>query len=200
MTPKLIIKTLSISLYALLGTNSWVITQASEFRSQPINQKEVVVIARPYGAGKYDLLVVEQVQGKGKRKCWQEKGRNPVVIDPLLLKFDFTGSCRRSTDSNGYSVRINREDKGVDYLLRVVPSNSELCLVATHRRLLLPDITIGRTNGWKSSYLKIVLDPGWQIAKRAYGKKVLGHFYFELENENLVDPKLSCSNPQKTKI
>ena len=198
MRPKLIIKTLSIGLYALLGTNSWVIAQASEFTSQPINQKEVVVIARPYGAGKYDLLVVEQVQGK--RKCWQEKGRNPVVIDPLLLKFDFSGICRRSTDSNGYSVRINREDKGLYYLLRVVLFNSELCLVATDRRSLLPDITIGRTNGLKSSFLKIALDPGWQITKRVYGGKVLGHFYFELENENLVYPKLSCSNPQKTKI
>jgi N-acetylmuramoyl-L-alanine amidase len=198
MRPKLIIKTLSISLYALLCTLSWGIAQASQFTSQQINQKGVVVIARPYGEGKYDLLVVEQVQGK--RKCWQEKERNPVVIDPLLLKFDFTGSCRRATDSNGYSVRINGEDRGLEYLLRVVPSKSELCLVATPRSLPVPDIVIGRTNGLKSSYLKIALDPGWQITKRVFNKRALGHFYFELENENLINPKLSCSNSQKTKI
>jgi hypothetical protein len=199
MKPKLIIKTLSISLYILLGTNPWGVAQASQFTSQQINQKGVVAIARPYGEGKYDLLVIEQVQGK--KQCWQEKGRNPVIIDPLLLKFDFAGICRRATDSNGYSVRINGEDFGLEYLLRVVPSKSELCLVATPRSLPLPSIVIGRTNGLKGlSFLKIALEPGWQITKRVYGGKVLGHFYFELENENLVDPKLSCSNPQKTKI
>ncbi|MEB3249124.1 MAG: DUF3747 domain-containing protein [Merismopediaceae bacterium] len=200
MRPKLIIKTLSISLSVFLGTSYWVIAQASQFfTSQQINQQRVVVIARPYGDGKYDLVVVEQVQGK--RKCWQEKGRNPVIIDPLLLEFDYTGICRRATDSNSYSVRINGKDRGLEYLLRIVPSESELCLVATPLSSHTSGIVIGRTNGFKSlSYLKIALEPGWQITKRVYARtgKVLGHFY--LENKNLVKPNLSCSNSQNTKI
>ncbi|NJM89004.1 MAG: DUF3747 domain-containing protein [Hydrococcus sp. RU_2_2] len=150
---------------------------AATFDEQQIDQTQIIAIARPYGRGKYDLLVIEQVPGK--KQCWSESGSNPTIIDPLLLKFDFTGHCSRSTDSNGYSMRIEGRDLGLNYLLRVVESNGELLLVGTSRTSPnQADIVLGRTYGMKQGFMKIQLNPGWKFSKRSYQGKILGHVYF----------------------
>ena len=150
---------------------------AATFEEQDLDQSSVVAIARPYGQSQYDLLVIEQIPQK--QSCWQENGAKPVSVDPLLLKFDFTGICRRSTDSNGYSIRLNGEDQGLNYILRVIPREGELVLVGTNRNNPKEgEILIGRTQGMSSGFLKIVLEPGWRITKRAYKGKMLGHVYF----------------------
>jgi Protein of unknown function (DUF3747) len=147
------------------------------FDEQQIDQNQIIAIARPYGRGKYDLLVIEQIPGK--KQCWSESGSNPTLIDPLLLKFDFTGHCSRSTDSNGYSMRIEGRDLGLNYLLRVVERNGELLLVGTSRTSPnQADILLGRTYGMKQGFMKIQLNPGWKFSKRSYQGKVLGHVYF----------------------
>jgi hypothetical protein len=135
-------------------------------------------VARPYGVEttKYDLLVLQQIPNK--RQCWQTSGAAPVLVDPLLLNFDFTGICNRATDSNGYSVRIDGQDYGLDYLLRVVPKGNELALVATARTRQAPELLIGRTQGMAQGFMQIQLEPGWQLTKRTFNGKQLGHFYF----------------------
>ena len=150
--------------------------QAVDFQQQEVDQNQFVAIARPYGGNKYDLLILQQIPGK--RQCWQERGSNPVIIDPLLLNFDFTGSCERSTDSNGYSIRLNEQDLGLDYLLRVVERNGELVLVGSSRRNgNSEEITIGRTRGLSQGLIKIDLDGGWRFSKRAYQGRALSHVY-----------------------
>jgi hypothetical protein len=150
--------------------------QAVDFQQQEVDQNQFVAIARPYGGNKYDLLILQQIPGK--RQCWQERGSNPVIIDPLLLNFDFTGSCERSTDSNGYSIRLNGQDLGLDYLLRVVERNGELVLVGTSRRNgNSEEIVIGRTHGLGQGLMKIDLDGGWRFTKRAYQGRALSHVY-----------------------
>ncbi|MCU0536053.1 MAG: DUF3747 domain-containing protein [Hydrococcus sp. Prado102] len=147
------------------------------FDEKQIDQNQIIAIARPYGRGKYDLLVIEQIPGK--KQCWSESGSNPTLVDPLLLKFDFTGHCSRSTDSNGYSMRIEGRDLGLNYLLRIVERNGELFLVGTSRTSPnQADIVLGRTYGMKQGFMKIQLNPGWQFSKRSYQGKVLGHVYF----------------------
>ncbi|MDJ0731233.1 MAG: DUF3747 domain-containing protein [Crocosphaera sp.] len=150
--------------------------KASTFSETALDQSSVIAIARPYGEGKYDLLVIEQIPDK--RDCWTESGSNPVLIDPLLLNFDFTGICRRSTDSNGYSIRLDGNDLGLDYLLRLVPRNGELVLVGTPRTAGYSEIVLGSTQGMAQGFMKINLYPGWQFTKRTYQDKILGHFYF----------------------
>ncbi|MEL4896649.1 DUF3747 domain-containing protein [Crocosphaera sp. Alani8] len=150
--------------------------EASTFSETALDQDRVTAIARPYGEGKYDLLVIEQIPDK--RDCWAESGSNPVLIDPLLLNYDFTGICRRSTDSNGYSIRLDGNDLGLDYLLRLVPRGGELVLVGTPRTAGYSEIVLGSTNGMAQGFMKIDLYPGWQFTKRTYQDKVLGHFYF----------------------
>ena len=164
----------TVTLSSLIPVNLPV--KASTFSETALDQSKVIAVARPYGEGKYDLLVIEQVPEK--RDCWVENGSNPTLIDPLLLNFDFTGICRRSTDSNGYSIRLDGNDLGLDYLLRVVPRGGELVLVGTPRSAGYSEIVLGSTKGMAQGFMKINLYPGWQFTKRTYQEKVLGHFYF----------------------
>lgn len=172
---------LSLALAALMtaSVNSidpLISTKAQTFDEQPIEQTKMVAIARPYGSNKYDLLVLEQIPGK--KQCWSESGSNPVMIDPLLLNFDFTGICRRATDSNGYSIRLDGRDFGLDYILRIVDRGGELVLVGTPRDPKRPELVVGRTRGMQQGFMKIILEPGWQFSRRAFQGKSLGHFYF----------------------
>lgn len=150
--------------------------QGTTFEEQEVEQKEVIAVARPYGDNKYDLLVIEQIPGK--KQCWSETGTAPAIVDPLLLNFDFTGICRRATDSNGYSIRLDGQDLGLSYILRLVERNGELLLVGTPRQPNLAEIVIGRTRGLQRGFMKVVLDPGWKFSKRAFAGKQVGHFYF----------------------
>jgi hypothetical protein len=155
---------------------SWQPVKASTFEETQVEPSNVIAIARPYGDNKYDLLVIQQMPGK--QACWSESGSSPVLVEPLLLNFDFTGICSRATDSNGYSIRIDGQDYGLDYMLRIVERNGELVLVGTNRLNPNQEIIVGRTKGMASGFLKIQLESGWQFSKRTYKGKVLGHFYF----------------------
>ncbi len=148
--------------------------RASTFDEKEIAQDQMIAIASPYRHG-YNLVVIQQVPGKDK--CWAEHGISPVTVDPLLMNFDFTGHCRRATDSNGYSVRIGGEERGSDYLLKIVKEGDELVLIGTTRSGDAP-ITIGRTHGITGGANKIFLNDGWRFTKRSYQGKELGHFYF----------------------
>lgn len=150
---------------------------ASTFTETAIDQTEVIAVARPYGVEttKYDLLVIEQIPGKNK--CWDVTPGAPAMVDPLLLNFDFTGHCRRATDSNGYSIRIDGQDYGLDYLLRLVPRGNELVLVATSRNGRGPELVVGSTKGIGAGFMQVQLNPGWQFTKRTYEGQILGHYY-----------------------
>lgn len=153
-----------------------VLTFAATFSEQEMEQSQVIAVAEPLGETGYNLLIIEQIPGG--QTCWEETEGKPTVVQPLLLNFDFTKSCRRSTDSNGYSIRIDGQDYGLDYLLRIVERNGELQLVGTPRRdSQQREVIIGRTYGLGDGFLKIVLDPGWRFSKRAYQGKTLGHVY-----------------------
>lgn len=148
---------------------------AGTFDEAEIAQEQMIAIAAPYRNG-YNLVVIEQVPDKDQ--CWAEQGTSPVQVDPLLTTFDFTGHCRRATDTNGYSVRIGGEEKGSDYLLQIVEKDGELLLVGTQRDPNQAPITIGRTRGKTEGFTKIFLNPGWHFTKRSYQGKELSHFYF----------------------
>ncbi len=153
--------------------------QAQQFDQQPIAPNLAVAIASPVREGAlYNLMILTQVPNQ--RQCWQEQGQDsgPVVVDPLLLNFDFTGACDRSTDGNGYSVRVNGQDLGVQYRLEISPRQNDLVLFARPTRdRTAPPIEIGRTNGRANGFLKIQLNPGWQMARRTYNGQPVGHIY-----------------------
>lgn len=156
----------------------------SIFGENDINQQQMIAVAVPLKSGAFNLLVIEQFEGK--QACWSTSGSSPTVVDPLLLNFVFTSACRRSTDSNGYSMRINGEDFGTKYLLQMKRSDNNVRLVATPNDRSQPEILLGQTNGLANDYLKVDLLPGWEFTRRTYQDKPLGHFYFSAENTSQI--------------
>ncbi|NEP16852.1 MAG: DUF3747 domain-containing protein [Leptolyngbya sp. SIO4C1] len=160
------------------------IAPAAQFDQRSIPADRVVAVAEPVDNGRfYNLLIIEQISNV--RQCWEEQGSSPTVVNPLLLSFNFTGICGRSSDSNGYSVRVGGED--TRYRLQVVQRQDALVLIASPSPLQrnLPSFEIGRTSGLADGFLKIELNPGWQMARRVYNGQPLGHIY--LANEQSLD-------------
>ncbi|MGF1534937.1 MAG: DUF3747 domain-containing protein [Elainellaceae cyanobacterium] len=151
------------------------------FGQKEVDQNKFVAIAAPFGRNNHQLLVLEQVSSE--RSCWAESGAAPVVIDPLLTNFDFTGICGRSTDSNGYSIRVDGEDLGLQYSLRVVERDGDLKLVGRPFQLGNgSELEIGSASGSADGFVKLNLNPGWQFAKRTYQGQTLGHVYLSYDS------------------
>jgi hypothetical protein len=161
-------------LISIIGAGT--LAKAATFGKQEVDQNKFIAVAAPYGTNQHQLLLIEQISSQ--RQCWSESGSNPVAVEPLLLNFNFSGICGRSTDANGYSMRLADEDLGLQYLLSIVQRNGELQLVGKSRtNRTAPDIVIGRTRGMTSGFAKIFLEPGWRLTKRTYEGKTLGHVY-----------------------
>lgn len=158
----------------------------SIFGETEIDPNNMAAIAVPLNSGGYNLLVVEQLERPDRRECWAETGSNPTTVEPLLLNFDFTGFCRRSTDSNGYSMRVGGEDFGQSHLLRIIPWENEMLLVATPSVNTQDEIVIGRTNGLADGFLKFNLLPGWEFTRRTFEDRPLGHFYFSSNGRQIA--------------
>jgi hypothetical protein len=135
---------------------------------------DIILIASPAGQVGHQLLIVEQLTDE--RPCWEESGGR---VTPLLLDFDFSGICRRTLDSNGYSLRMGHQDLGLNYTLRIVPQGDQLVLVASSARdFFAPPIELGRTApGQNSGFAAIYLAPSWRLTRRAFEGQTLGHYY-----------------------
>lgn len=153
---------------------------AVNFGEKDVDQNKFVAVAAPYGQGFHQLLILEQISDN--RPCWREFGSAPVQVDPLLVNFDFTGICGRSTDSNGYSIRMDGQDLGLRYSLRVVEQDGDLVLIGAPRDIGATEFEIGRANGVTDDFAKLSLNPGWRFAKRTYNGTTLGHVYLTYDS------------------
>lgn len=169
--------------------------QANTFGKTEVRQDRLIAVAAPVGSTRHQLLILEQISND--RPCWRETGSNPVEVDPLLLDFDFTGICGRSTDSNGYSIRVGDRDLGMQYSLRVVRDGDDLVLMGTPfgARSGGP-LEIGRARGVSSGFVKLQLNPGWRFTKRNYDGRTLGHVYL---TNDLTLSELTTSTPVATR-
>ena len=162
---------------------------AQNYGQQTIPADRAVAIAEPVANGRfYRLLVLEQLTDE--RACFAEQAGSPTVIEPLLLNFDFSGICGRRSDSNGYSVRIGDEDLSGRYRLQVTRRGSDLVLVALPGVLPgqdsdLPVLEIARSNGVANDFVKLTLNPGWQISRRTLNGSAQGHAY--LSNDQSLE-------------
>jgi len=167
---------------ALVGGLGLAPAQAAvRFGQRSLDPERVIAIASPVRRGNFHtLLILHQVGDQ--RPCWRETGQAPTQVEPLLLQFDFSGICDRSTDSNGYSVRVNGQDLSTHYRLRITPQPDDLVLQAVPiRDASLPTLTIGRTQGYQDDFVKINLASGWQLSQRTYNGQPLGHIYLNHE-------------------
>lgn len=153
--------------------------RANIFNQQPVPDNRIVAVAAPYNEGLHQLLVIQQVNDD--QRCWQESAvsAGPIKVDPLLAYFDFTGICGRSTDSNGYSIRLAGQDLDWRYGLQVVKQDNDLLLMGMPTgNKDSPKLAIGRVGGWDTGFVKIHLNPGWRMTQRTYQGEALGHVYF----------------------
>lgn len=166
---------------------------ATDYGELEVNQNQFIAVAVPFGDRQYNFMVIEQIAGQ--QQCWSESGSRSVTVDPLLLNFDFSGSCRRATDSNGYSIRMNGQDYGLNYLLSIVERDGELLLVGIPRsgKSNLSEILVGRSYGVNQGLNKIFLHPGWRFTKRTFEAKTLGHIY-------LTGDSLALNIPEPSKV
>jgi len=157
---------------------------AGTFGQQEVEQNKFIAIAVPHVGHSPHLVILEQISDS--QQCWKESGTSPVTVEPLLLKFDFTGICGRSTDPNGYSIRMAGQDMGLLYKLKLVRNNNELVLVGiSNTDPNAPVVEIGKTDGISSGLTKIFLEPGWRFTKRTYNGQTLGHVYLTSDSAAL---------------
>jgi len=166
---------------ATMGTLGFMeVGSTATFGQADVNQDSFVAIAAPRGESDHQLLVVEQISSN--QACWSESGAAPTLVDPLLVNFDFTGICGRSTDSNGYSIRVDGQDLGLRYSLRAVERDEDLVLIGAPDDRSADELIIGRANGTTDGFARLDLDPGWEFAKRTYNDRVLGHVYLAYDS------------------
>ncbi len=181
-----------------LSINSLNLAQANfTFDEVEIDQKQVIAMAIPLsnlqGLYSYKLIVLEQ--RSNERLCWSESEAElyPILVEPLLLNFNFSGICGRATDSNGYSIRIDGNDLSMSHRLTLQNVDSEIQLFGVS--MTGDKILIGRTGGISDGMMKIFLEPGWKFTKRSYQEKVLGHFYFSYDSfaskQDAVEQKIA---------
>ena len=169
--------------------------KAMSFAEQQVNQEQFTVVAVPFGYQEHRLEIIEQVPGQ--RQCWNESGVAPVTVDLLLLNFDHTNSCRRIINTNGYTLRLNGEDDRVARVVKIIPDQGELKLMAFHKDPAQPHIEIGSTNGLSDGAMKIMLNPGWKISKRVHQGQTINHLYLSGDT-GIANSTYSNSNPHTT--
>jgi N-acetylmuramoyl-L-alanine amidase len=152
----------------------------SQFTSGPL-ANPVIVVAYPIrGSTGYQLQIYEQ-KPHG-RLCWSQEKDRPESVKPLLMEFDFTGSCVRYVDSNGYSIRIGNRDMAREYRPAIQLIGGNLCLMAipTANSNDIPKLHIGTGRlGSAGNAQKITFDNSWQLSRRIFLGKPVGHVYIE---------------------
>ncbi|NER83319.1 MAG: DUF3747 domain-containing protein [Leptolyngbya sp. SIO1D8] len=161
----------------ILGNTATAWAQA-QFSNREVDQSRFLSVSAPGSVFiPHSLYLIEQ--RSDARPCFEVSGSDPGEVNPLWTTFDFTQGnvCGRSSDSNGYSIRINGEDLGSTYRLQIKESEGELVLLGVSATS--PDLLIGRTGGISNNgFTEIKLQQGWRITQRVFEGRALGHFYY----------------------
>jgi nitrogen fixation protein len=60
-------------------------------------------------------------------------------------------------------------------------NNDNLLLAIPTKAGAGPEMVVARTQGAGTGFLQLVFEPGWQLKRRAYGGRNLGHVYLYRE-------------------
>jgi hypothetical protein len=198
MKPLNLLKSLFLGTSIIVSSLAIETPQAMAFSEQEVNQQQFIAVAIPYNYKEYRLEIIEQLPGG--QSCWRESGTNPATVELLLNNFDYTNSCRRISNTNGYTLRVDGQDDIVARTDKIVARNGELQLVAFHKDPTQADLVIGTTGGISENQpLKISLNQGWRITKRVHNGQTLNHVYISgsaLNAQNVYQPSISSTaNP-----
>ncbi|MEL6381372.1 MAG: DUF3747 domain-containing protein [Cyanobacteria bacterium J06626_18] len=172
----------------------------AQFTSQEVDQGRFLTVVQRTTSRflPYKLYLIRQISDS--RPCYQVSGSSPGEVEPLWTTFDFSGVCGRSSDSNGYSIRVNGQDLGTGYKLDVQESGDELVLTGQGSD---GTMIIGRTGGISDTgFTEIELEPGWRITQRVFQGGTLGHYYFTSDATlaELLSDEPIAANPPPTNI
>ena len=139
--------------------------------SKSLKQDQFAILARAVGRDGWKLLVLEQI--KARPLCWKDQADG--LVEPSLNSFDFTGICSRYLDSNGYSLRTAGEDtqKSVRLRLRQGRNGLELHALDPNRNTAVVVATARQARRNKNAFVKLKLEPGWQLERRANQRRTL---------------------------
>ena len=172
------------------------------FQAADLSQERFVLVAAPIGDGvRAQLNIYEQV--KPTRPCFAVAPGAPALVEPLLATFDFSGICSRFIDANGYSVRVGGADLATSYRLTVQRQSADNVLLAVPTKAGAgPEMLVARTQGPGSGFLQLVFEPGWQLKRRAFGGRNLGHVYIYRDAwpEAALQPGLPVAPPSSIPI
>jgi hypothetical protein len=157
---------------ALLGSAPSERAQAANlFGSQPIAPGQAIALAQPLAGGRWNLIVLEQLQPEPP--CWRE------FPDGSVVSYDgdvSEGVCGRYLSSSAYSLRVNDSDLTSPWRLRVENADGELRLMASNpQHTTLIPVATGRAAANGLSALQLA--PGWSFQRRTYGDETLRHLY-----------------------
>lgn len=204
MKPVKLVKSLIFATSVIVSSLAIKASCAIAFTEQEVNQQQYIAVAIPYNYKQYRLEIIEQLPGG--QPCWRESGTNPTTVELLLDNFDYTSSCRRISNTNGYTLRIDGQDDIVARIDKIVARNGELQLVAFHKDPIQPDLVIGRTGGINETQpQKILFNPGWRITKRVHNGEALNHVYISgsalgsaLNAQNISQPSIGSTGNTNT--
>ena len=164
----------AVAAAATIGVLSSALPAVSvDFDAAEVDQARFLSVAIPGGSLiPYQLWLIRENQAGAE--CFSVSGTNPGIVEPLWRQ---NNACGTSSDSNGYSIRVDGEDLGTSYSLAVKESEGELILLG--QPLSGRSFVIGRTGGISpNGYTEIELSPGWRITQRSYQGSTTGHFYY----------------------
>jgi hypothetical protein len=170
----------SLAAGLLLSFTGLPLLAAGLFDSQPLDEERFAVLAQAVGSDSWKLLVLEQI--KTRPLCWEERADG--LVKPSLNDFDFSGICSRYLDSNGYSLRAGGEDMARSFRLRLQQDRDDLVLMAIDpdQGVPIPVARANRPRRDRDAFVKLNLDPGWSLERRAYQGRTLSHVYFAHQN------------------
>jgi N-acetylmuramoyl-L-alanine amidase len=168
---------------------------AATFAALETSQTPFILVAQPTsslgGNQRYGLMIIEQK--KPDPLCYSTTGSNPTQVNVLLLNFDFSGICGKSTDTNGYAIRVAGQDIAYDPVIE--NRNGVLVLSAVPRRSAgtnLSPFIIGQTDGIAANkFTKITMQPGWRLTRRTFNNNPTGLTY--LTNDSTVAQLVALS-------
>ena len=167
----------------LIGTALFPAVRAqSLFGAAEVDPSRFVVVAAPIGNGERSQLNIYEQTGS-RRPCFAVGSGQPAAVDPLLASFDFTGTCSRYIDGNGFSLRVGGSDLGTVYRLMVTRAADDVLLLAVPTRAGAgPEMVVARAGGRAGGFIKLDFDPGWRLMRRSFRGRALGHVYVYRES------------------
>jgi len=157
------------------------LAQSSVFGMNETSQAPFILVAQPTsrlgGRQRYGLMIIEQ--RRAEPLCFSTTGSNPTQVNVLLLNFDFSGICGKSTDTNGYLLRADGADIKYDPVIE--NEDGVLVLYGKPRRSAgqnAEPFIIGQTDGIAANgFTQISLKPGWRLARQTFNSANTGRTY-----------------------